>query len=231
MVESTVPVSSGKKYVIFGATGNTGLQLVSQGLAQGNHITAYIRNPEKLLAALPEATKVNIIKGELDNLEEMEKAIQGQDAVIVSLGGKGLFSRDTTCSIGTKAIIGVMQKTGVKKLSVLSSYGVGPGNRALLGWAIRAMLYHPLADKDEQEDFIIKSGLDYTIVRPPRLMDVPAKGNIHATVSGRLPTMEISRADVAAFMLQSLAENSYSGQAVSISWAAGTPSEAPKAQK
>ena len=174
---------------------------------------------------------MNIVKGELDNHEEMEKAIQGQDAVIVSLGGRGLFSRDTTCSIGTKAIIEVMKKTGVKKISVVSSYGVGPGNRALLGWAIRAMLYHPLADKDEQEDFILKSGLDYTIVRPPRLMDVPAKGNVHSTVSGRLPTMEISRADVAAFMLQSLAENSFSNQAVSISWASGTPSEAPKAQK
>ena len=79
----------------------------------------------------------------------MEKAITGQDAVIVALGGRGLFSRDTTCSIGTKAIIEVMKKTGVNKLSVISSYGVGPGNRALLGWAIRAMLYHPLADKDE----------------------------------------------------------------------------------
>ena len=77
----------------------------------------------------------------------------------------------------------------------------------------------------------MKSGLDYTIVRPPRLMDVAAKGNVHSTVSGRLPTMEISRADVAAFMLQSLAENSFSNQAVSISWASGTPSEAPKAQK
>ena len=229
MVESS-SASSGKKYVIFGATGNTGLQLVQQSLALGHHVTAYIRNPDKLTAALPEeAKKVNIVKGELDNLEEMEKAIQGQDAVIISLGGRGLFSRDTTCSIGTKAIIEVMKKTGVKKMSVVSSYGVGPGNRALLGWAIRAMLYHPLADKDEQEDFIMKSGLDYTILRPPRLMDVPAKGNIHATVSGRLPTMEISRADVAAFLLQSLAENTFVNQAVSISWAPNTPSEAPKA--
>ena len=227
MVESSV--SSGKKYVIFGATGGTGLELVKQAVAQGNQVTAFIRNPDKLSAAVPDIiSKLNIVKGELDNSEAMEQAIQGQDAVIISLGGRGLLSRDTTCSVGTKAIIAAMNKTGVKKMTVVSSYGVGPGNRALLGWAIRAMLYHPLADKDDQEAFIQKSGVEYTIVRPPRLMDVPAKGNIFSTVSGRLPTMEISRADVAAFMLQSLAENTYINQAVSVSWESGTASEAKK---
>ena len=229
MVESTSSVSSGKKYVIFGATGNTGLELVKQALALGHQVTAYIRNPDKLATALPDIiSQVTVVKGELDNAEAMESAIKGQDVVIVSLGGRGLFSRDTTCSVGTKAIVAAMDKTGVKKMSVLSSYGVGPGNRALLGWAIRAMLYHPLADKDDQEAFILKCGVEYTIVRPPRLLDVPAKGNIFSTVSGRLPTMEISRADVAAFMLQSLEENTFINQAVSISWASGTPSEAKK---
>ena len=49
----------------------------------------------------------------------------------------------------------------------------------------------------------MKSGLDYTIVRPPRLLSKPAKGNIFITtaLSYKLPVMEISRADVAAFML------------------------------
>ncbi len=109
MVESTSSASSGKKYVIFGATGPTGLLLVQQSLALGHHVTTYIRNPDKLITAIPEAaTKVNIVKGELDNHEEMEKAIQGQDVVIVSLGGRGLLSRDSTCSVGTKAIIEAM---------------------------------------------------------------------------------------------------------------------------
>ena len=49
-------------------------------------------------------------------------------------------------------------------------------------------------------------------------MDLPARGNIFATVSGRLPHMEISRADVASFMLQVAKENSYLNQAVSVSW-------------
>ncbi len=114
-----------------------------------------MRNPDKLSTAIPDLiSKVTVVKGELNHAEAMESAIAGQDAVIIALGGKGLLSRDTTCSVGTKAIVAAMNKTGVNKMSVVSSYGVGPGNRALLGWAIRAMLYHPLADKDDQEAFI-----------------------------------------------------------------------------
>ncbi len=128
---------------------------------------------------------------------------------MIALGGRGLLTRDTTCSVGTRSIINAMNKTGVKRMIVCSSYGVGPGNRALIGWAIRAMLYHPLADKDEQEADIQKSGLSYTIVRPPRLLDSPPRGEWFDTISGRLPHMEISRADVASFMLNQLKEETY----------------------
>jgi hypothetical protein len=111
-----------------------------------------------------------------------------------------------------------MDKTGVKRIIAVTSYGVGPGNRSLLPWAVRAMLYHPLADKDEQEADIIKRDLDYTIIRPPRLMDLPARGDVFHTVSGTLPHMEISRADVASFILQQLKASAYIKQAVNVSW-------------
>lgn len=114
------------------------------------------------------------VKAELNDEAAMDAAIKDKDAVLCSLGGKGLLSRDTTCSVGTKAIVNSMKKQGVNRLIVLSSYGVGPGNRSLLPWAIRGMLYHPLADKDDQEALVVASGLDYTIVRPPRLVDKPA---------------------------------------------------------
>jgi uncharacterized protein YbjT (DUF2867 family) len=166
MVESS---TQAKKYVVFGATGGTGIELVKQALAQGNHVTAFVRNPEKLSAI--ENANLKTVKAELNDEAAMESAIKGQDVVLISLGGRGLLSRDTTCSVGTRAIMSAMKKTGVNRMVVCSSYGVGPGNRSLLNWAVRAMLYHPLADKDDQEADIQKSGLDYTIVRPPRLMD------------------------------------------------------------
>ena len=140
--------------------------------------------------------------------------------MLVALGSSALLSRDTTCSVGTKAIIEVMEKTGVSKISVCSSFGVGPGNRPLVPWIARVILYFPLADKDVQEDHVVKSSLDYTIVRPTHLVDDAPNGNIHAIFEGPLPTMKISRADTATFMLSSLFEEKYSKKIVSISWSA-----------
>ena len=59
MVES----AACKKYVIFGATGNVGLELVKQGLAQGLCITAYGRNPDKLKDIKND--RFSFVKGEL----------------------------------------------------------------------------------------------------------------------------------------------------------------------
>ncbi len=80
------------------------------------------------------------------------------------------------------------------------------------------MLYHPLADKDDQEADILKSGLDYTIVRPPRLLDNPPKGEYHVQDEGKLPGNEISRADVATFMLSTLYEKTWIQKIAHICW-------------
>ena len=160
-----------------------------------------MRNPDKL----KDIKGIEIIKAQLRDEEEMKTAIRGKDGVLVAIGTHNYFSMDRTCSNSTKAIIAAMKETGVKRIVVLSSYGAGPGNRALLSWFPRSLLGYILDDKDKQEEIIMKSGLDYTIVRPPRLLNKPAKGNIFVTtaLSFKLPVMEISRADVAAFMLES----------------------------
>ena len=139
----------------------------------------------------------------------------------MTLGSHNYFSMDRTCSEGTKQIIAAMKETGVNRVVVLSSYGAGPGNRPLLSWFVRNLLSYILEDKDVQEELIMNSGLDYTIVRPPRLVNKPAKGSIFETtitLNTKLPFMEISRADVAAFMLRSMVSNSYVKETVSISW-------------
>ena len=218
MVESTGNIAGGKplNILVFGATGGTGVELCKQAVDAGHNVTAYVRNPEKL-QAIP---NLNTVKAELNDEAAMDAAVKDKDAVLCALGGKGLLSRDTTCSVGTKAIISSMKKQGVSRLIVCSSYGVGPGNRSLLPWAVRGMLYHPLADKDDQEAEIVKSGLDYTIVRPGRLVDKAALGTWIALDEGKLPHTEISRADVATFMLKTLYDRTYVRMTPHLSWPA-----------
>ena len=128
-------------------------------------MTAYVRNPDKLAHVKNDNFKV--IRGQLEEHTAIESAVRGQDGVFIALGGFGILIGDTTCSVGTRAIISAMKKEGVNRMVVCSSWGAGPENRQLLPWFVKLMLTNPLADKDIQEADISKSGLTYTIVRPP----------------------------------------------------------------
>src|SRR5439155_9590269 len=62
-----------------------------------------------------------------------------------------------------------------------------------------------VADASAMEDEFVRSGLDWTIVRPPELTDKPRTGKYRVR-EGHLPRFgfSISRADVADFMIKSV---------------------------
>ena len=64
-------------------------------------------------------------------------------------------------------------------------------------------------DKERQEEAIKQSDLDWVIVRPARLTDEPAKGEYRVYLGGSYTAETISRADVAAFMLAQLTDDTY----------------------
>ena len=76
-------------------------------MEKGHIVTESVRNPDKITIEHSNLIKV---KGELNQQDQIEAVIKGQDAVLVALGGRGLLSRDTTCSVGTRAIIAAMNK-------------------------------------------------------------------------------------------------------------------------
>jgi uncharacterized protein YbjT (DUF2867 family) len=79
--------------------------------------------------------------------------------------------------------------------------------RIIYGVAKRTMLRHPFADQAAQERLLAASEIDYTIVRPSRLMDTPFTGT-YRILPDAMPSgsQRISRADVADFMLIQLTD-------------------------
>jgi putative NADH-flavin reductase len=71
------------KLVIFGASGGTGRQLVEQALAQGDLVTAFVRDPVKLPLTHP---NLRITQGDALRYDTVEPAVAGQDAVLSALG-------------------------------------------------------------------------------------------------------------------------------------------------
>jgi len=108
------------KIIVFGATGSVGNQLVKQALEQGNEVTAFTRNPGKLSHI--NDPRLKIIRGDILDLADVEKAMQHQDGVLCAIGDG---SKGTVRAEGTKNIIMAMKKAGVNRLICETTLGLG----------------------------------------------------------------------------------------------------------
>ncbi|XP_015790845.1 flavin reductase (NADPH) [Tetranychus urticae] len=161
-------MSSIKKIVIFGATGNTGLATVAKAIAQGFEVTAFVRDQTKL----PDDLKVaSVVVGDVTNADDVDKAVQGQDAVVVVLGTRTNLGPTTVMSDGTRNIVESMKKHGIKRISVCLS--------AFLFWkpdAIPPPVINVHEDHLRMETIIKESGLDWVILCPPHIDNADGKG-------------------------------------------------------
>jgi putative NADH-flavin reductase len=208
------------KLIIFGSTGGTGRQVVTQALEQGHDVTAFARSPEKLDQ---NHEKLQVEKGNVLDFASVERAIQGQDVVLCTLGLPPMDKSNLRAN-GTKNIIRAMEKTGVKRLICQSSDGVGE-SRDTLPFLMKYlivpfMLRRAFADHEIQENYIKESQLDWIIVRPVALTDGEHTGSYQHgyTADTKTVKFKISRADTADFMLKQLADNNYLHKTPSISY-------------
>jgi putative NADH-flavin reductase len=193
------------RLTLFGPTGGTGRQLVDAALAAGHQVIAYTRHAESL-APRP---GLAVCTGTLRDLRRMHEALAGSDAVLCALGGRPWRRTERVCSTAAKAILPLMQGTGVRRIVAISTFGAGD-SRAQAGWAARTLLFgvvlrSEVADKEAMEAQLAASDLDWTAVRIGVLHDGPASGRWQAADDGSIVGLgKIARADVAAFMLGEL---------------------------
>ncbi|MEA3639404.1 MAG: NAD(P)-binding oxidoreductase [Lamprobacter sp.] len=202
------------KIALFGATGGTGRQVLSQGLAKGDGFHVLARSPE----TLQPATDLEVIAGDVLDQAAVDRCLTGTDAVICVLGSHG--SAEPVEADGTERIIAGMQRLGINRLVAVTSMGVGDSREQVPGFfrvIMQLTLKKIMAAKERQEQLIRESGLDWTIVRPGGLTDGPATGSYLSGTDKSIKATRISRADVADFVLQQLRDDRYLHQAPSLS--------------
>jgi len=197
------------KLIIFGSTGSIGRQLVAQALQLGHSVTAFARTPTQLEV---KHTNLTTVQGDALDSVVVEKVMEGQDAVLCSLGAG---AKGTIRSEGTRHIVRAMEKTGVRRLICQSTLGVGD-SRDNLNFLWKHIMFGFLlrrayADHVSQEDCVRQSRLNWTIVRPAAFTDGNRTGEYRHGFSGMDKTLKlkISRADVADFMLTQLTDQRY----------------------
>lgn len=202
------------KIALFGATGGTGRQVLSQGLAKGYAFRALARQPERLEAL----EGLEVVSGDVRDQAAVERCLSGTDAVICALGSHG--AAEPVEAEGTKRIIAGMQRLGIKRLIAVTSMGVGDSRDQVAAFfrvIMQLTLKKIMAAKEVQEQLIRDSGLDWTIVRPGGLTDGPATGAYRSGTDRSIKATRVSRADVADFALQQLTDDRYHRQTPAIS--------------
>ena len=103
------------KLIVFGPTGQTGIQIIRIALENpANEVSIFIRTPSRLPEDLRD--KVRSIQGDVTDQKAVVAALEGQDAVLSSLGTGKNIGTQTLISTGVKNIVAGMREHNVKKL-------------------------------------------------------------------------------------------------------------------
>ena len=203
------------KIIIFGANGRTGQKVIEQAISDGIEVTAFTRNAESIKI---QSESLHIVVGQATNYEDVKKAMAGHDAVISCVGGPGMKASTTITDI-TKNVVDAMKETGVRRLVQMASAGVHGELKGIVGKTIMLMLKNPLKDHAGAYNKILESGVDYTLARPLGLTDGDLTGVYREAEEGAPDGgKNISRADVANFLLKAVQDDKYIGKSVGLSY-------------
>jgi putative NADH-flavin reductase len=189
---------------IIGASAGIGLETVKRGLNRNHSITTLSRSEIEI----KEKKSLNMILGDATNKADLINSIQQADAIIVTLGTGRNMKATTLFSDFAKLIVEINRE---KKMDVpfifVTGFGAGE-SKNYVPWMVKLFLKYLLkdvyADKTKMEEIITNSDLNWTVVRPGRLLDkeLTEKYRIENTLFKGINIGGINRADVADFLIK-----------------------------
>jgi putative NADH-flavin reductase len=190
------------KLAIIGASAGVGLEAVKLALQKGHKVVTLSRSTDGI-GDNPNLTK---IMGSATIAGNVQKAIKGADAMIVTIGTN--ITRETTVfSDAAKAIVQALRENGrAIPLIVLTGFGAGDTEKYLpfpFTLFYRLLLKGIYADKNKMENIITSAYQNWVMVRPGRLTNGAATGHYKVLdkVDEKVKISSMSRADIAGLMI------------------------------
>ena len=201
------------KLVILGATGGIGRPLVSAALEQGHQVNVFVRSPEKVVQKNP---RLNIIGGDLYNVQQMTDAIRNSDAVLSAFGPTTFRKTNLRRDFG-RVLVKALRAANVSRVIHVSAALLFKDAGFLTSLLSNTLFRNVVHDGINVEAELTQRDLAWTILRPPRLLNRKPTGRFRVE-AGHLPKggFLISRADVANFMLQEANTPRYIHQVVGL---------------
>lgn len=194
--------------LVVGATSGIGKLALEEATRRDLPVRAFARSAD----SLEKSRLVDPFPGDATDRGDVVRALRGVRAVIYALGISEslsmLWEKETLFSTTTEILVEAMSEAKVSRLVAVTGYGAGRSREAMsaierLGH--RALLGRVYSDKDRQEQIILHSALQYTIVRPVILTDGPRSGKakVKRDPAGWHNGI-VSRADVAAYLVDAV---------------------------
>ena len=197
---------------ILGATGATGRELTKQALERGHTVTAIARNPGKITA--PDSVQLIRVTADVNDPQSMAKALAGSTTVLSGLGvAEG--EKPGILTAGAHAVVAARPA----RIIWIGAFGTG-ASAAAAGWFTRTLLKlflrAELPDKIAADTLVLKAG--GTVFHPGPLSNKPLSLTRRAVPLAKVPhrifPSMVSRATVAAAMLDEAEKSQYVGQTI-----------------
>ena len=189
---------------IIGASAGLGLETVKRGLNRNHSITTLSRSE----IDMEEKKSLNMIVGDATNKADLIKSIQNAEALIITLGTSKNMKATTLFSDFAKLIVEINKENKID-IPVIFVTGFGAGeSKNYVSWLVKVFLKYLLkdvyTDKTKMEEIITNSDLNWTVVRPGRLLDkeLTEKYRIENKLYKGINIGGINRTDVADFLIK-----------------------------
>lgn len=189
------------RIVVFGANGGVGRRAVQVAAGGGHQVVAAART---LAAGLPGVQPAVV---DVRDAGAVRWVVEGADALLWCVG----VTKRSGPGVGREGLphaVGAAQEFGVSRLVTVSGAGVtlpddhkGFGARLVSGLT-RRLAADLVADKEAEHTALAASDLDWTEVRPPRLVDTDAPESwVLVERAPGLTAKPVTKTDVARAML------------------------------
>ncbi len=199
------------KAFVAGATGETGRRIVQQLVDRGIPVRALVRDLPSAQAILP--TGVELVTADLMNAESLKTAIADSTVLFSATGARPSFDPTGPYKVdyeGTKNLVDASKALGIEQFVMVSSLCTSKFFHPLnLFWLI-------LVWKKQGEEYLQKSGLTYTIVRPGGLKNEDNADAIVMSAQDTLSEGSIPRTKVAQVCVEAVFQPSSRNKIVEI---------------
>jgi putative NADH-flavin reductase len=205
---------------IFGAETATGRALVEAALEAGHAVTVLAQDPRTV-----ETTndRLTVVEGDVFDVPTVERVVRQTDAVVTAFDEPLDQLAGTTRVDAMENVVAAANRFRTDRIVAVTGVGGGGNGAGSLRQRLAGALFDRTGDGfEEQERRLVDSGVEWTLVRPVALNDGRATGEYRAT-AGSDPEQNapVSRADLAAFVLELFADDAYRGEVVTVG---GAPS-------